>query len=61
LVILASSQKEGADSKTGGRRTGGRRWERRGVGGWETEGREVGKEKFAIWEKTDPPKQNVSK
>ena len=41
---------EGADSKKGrgGRRKGGRRWE--------TEGWEVGVEKFVKWEKTDPPK-----
>jgi len=32
----------------GGRRRGGR---------WETEGREVGEEKFAKWEKTYPPQK----
>ena len=45
---------EGADSKKGGgRKRGGR---------WETEGWEVGEEKFVKWEKTDPtPKKNVNK
>jgi hypothetical protein len=39
---------EGADSKKGyGRKGGGRK---------ETEGWEVGVEKFVKWEKTDPPK-----
>jgi hypothetical protein len=46
---------EGVDSKKGGGRKWGRRWEKeaREV----TEGWEVGEEKFVKWEKTDPPPQ----
>jgi len=42
---------EGADSKKGGGRKGGGRWEKEGRKGV----REVGEEKFVKWEKTDPP------
>ena len=55
---------EGADSKKGGGRKGGGRWEKEGrdVGGreggrCETEGQEVGEEKFVKWEKTYPSPQ----
>ena len=49
------------DSKKGGGRKGDGRLEKEGgevgggVGRGETEGREVGEEKFVKWEKTDPP------
>jgi hypothetical protein len=36
-----------------GREVGGR------GGRWETEGREVGEEKFVKWEKTDPPPKKM--
>lgn len=44
-----------------------RRWEKEGRdvvgrgGRWETDGREVGEEKCAKWEKTDPQKKYVNK